>query len=344
MATSRTRLVTGLSSCGVVYVVACSAVPTLSPPSPDDCAAGCFTRARCLPAVSGGVRRRATDPTAACRANPRGPVRAARQGHARTSGAGCRTSGHTGAAGLAAVQGSSFSSFDNHGEALALQLSNEVSSINSSSLDRSGVGMNVVNVVGQRPSWGLVQKTAWEIFVREQSSLAMRFAARVATRTALGIIILMPGNAGTKRGAGEMNEEFRQQVQSRFTPQQIAAMQKDAEEEQAQKDAESVSSGTKSAETKGTPDDPNDPDPEKKNDKPDLQKIHSDETIKKSNKTGYDYWKNKSTDEIVRSLRPGQEEPLTVKPDGRVYQGNTRVLILEERGVNVNSLPRDIIR
>ena len=102
--------------------------------------------------------------------------------------------------------------------------------------------------------------------------------------------------------------------------------------------------GTKSAQTKGTPDDPNDPDPEKKNDKPDLKKIHSDETIKKSNKTGYDYWKNKSTDEIVRSLRPGQEEPLTVKPDGRVYQGNTRVLILEERGVNVNSLPRDIIR
>jgi hypothetical protein len=41
-----------------------------------------------------------------------------------------------------------------------------------------------------------------------------------------------------------------------------------------------------------------------------------------------------STDDIVRSLAPGSPEPLTVKPDGRVFDGNTRVKVLEERVVS----------
>ncbi|MBK9952785.1 MAG: hypothetical protein IPP10_15120 [Candidatus Competibacteraceae bacterium] len=93
---------------------------------------------------------------------------------------------------------------------------------------------------------------------------------------------------------------------------------------------------------KGSPDDPNNPDPGN-NTQPPLKRIHSDDTTKSGNSSSYNYWSNKSTNEIVRSLRPGQEEPLTVKPDGRVYQGNTRILILEERGFNINSLPREII-
>ena len=94
------------------------------------------------------------------------------------------------------------------------------------------------------------------------------------------------------------------------------------------------------ADTKGTGD-PNDPNDDKKSDeKSELKRIHSDETIKSSNKSGYDYWSKKSTDEIVKSLRPGQEEPLTVKPDGRIFQGNTRALILQERGFDINTLPR----
>ena len=39
------------------------------------------------------------------------------------------------------------------------------------------------------------------------------------------------------------------------------------------------------------------------------------------------------------SLAEGKE-PLTVYPDGAVAQGNTRITILMERGVDVNSLPR----
>jgi hypothetical protein len=30
-----------------------------------------------------------------------------------------------------------------------------------------------------------------------------------------------------------------------------------------------------------------------------------------------------------------------VKPDGRIFQGNTRIKVLEERGYPVNDLPRD---
>jgi hypothetical protein len=50
-----------------------------------------------------------------------------------------------------------------------------------------------------------------------------------------------------------------------------------------------------------------------------------------------------STDDIVRSLQPGAERPLTVKPDGRIFEGNTRILILEERGFDINSLPRVVM-
>jgi hypothetical protein len=44
-----------------------------------------------------------------------------------------------------------------------------------------------------------------------------------------------------------------------------------------------------------------------------------------------------------RSLEPGGAEPLKVKPDGRIFDGNIRVFILEQRGYDVNTLPRVII-
>jgi hypothetical protein len=58
-----------------------------------------------------------------------------------------------------------------------------------------------------------------------------------------------------------------------------------------------------------------------------------------------EYHRSRPTDEIVESLRPslGNTEQLRVKPDGRVFQGNTRIKALEERGYPVNDLPRDVI-
>jgi hypothetical protein len=55
------------------------------------------------------------------------------------------------------------------------------------------------------------------------------------------------------------------------------------------------------------------------------------------------FWRQRSTEEIVESLRPGKSEALKVKPDGRILNGNVRVKVLEERGFDSNGLEREII-
>lgn len=48
-----------------------------------------------------------------------------------------------------------------------------------------------------------------------------------------------------------------------------------------------------------------------------------------------------STDKILDSLKPGSDSPLTTYPDGTIAQGNHRVQVLRERGINVDNLPRE---
>jgi len=73
---------------------------------------------------------------------------------------------------------------------------------------------------------------------------------------------------------------------------------------------------------------------------PPLQLLHGPGTLKESS---LDYWRGKSTQEIVDSLKPGQMEPLITRDDGTVLQGNHRIQILMERGYDVNALPREIL-
>jgi hypothetical protein len=47
------------------------------------------------------------------------------------------------------------------------------------------------------------------------------------------------------------------------------------------------------------------------------------------------------TDDIASSLRPGAQEPLIVKPDGTIMNGNTRIAVLRSRGCDVDLLPRE---
>jgi hypothetical protein len=68
-----------------------------------------------------------------------------------------------------------------------------------------------------------------------------------------------------------------------------------------------------------------------------LTMLHPYGTLDKSS---VDHWNNQSTNDIVASLRPGAQEPLTAKPDGTIMDGNTRIAVLESRGYDVNSLPR----
>jgi ParB-like chromosome segregation protein Spo0J len=51
-----------------------------------------------------------------------------------------------------------------------------------------------------------------------------------------------------------------------------------------------------------------------------------------------------STEVLIDSLKPGLAGALKARPDGTVMDGHHRVKVLRDRGVDVNSLPREIIR
>ncbi len=74
---------------------------------------------------------------------------------------------------------------------------------------------------------------------------------------------------------------------------------------------------------------------------PPLKLLHGPEVYKSGLVRGsLEFWRKQSTEKIIKSLKPGAEEPLIVKPDGTIMQGNTRIKVLRERGVDANSLPR----
>lgn len=50
-----------------------------------------------------------------------------------------------------------------------------------------------------------------------------------------------------------------------------------------------------------------------------------------------------STEELVRSLCPGEPGALKVKPDGTIMDGHHRVYLLRERGIDVDALPRELL-
>jgi RHS repeat-associated protein len=57
----------------------------------------------------------------------------------------------------------------------------------------------------------------------------------------------------------------------------------------------------------------------------------------------YSYWNSQSTDAIVRSLMEGSEEgSLLVNAAETILDGNTRVLILKDRGYDIDTLPREV--
>ena len=50
-----------------------------------------------------------------------------------------------------------------------------------------------------------------------------------------------------------------------------------------------------------------------------------------------------STDELKKSLIPGQEHCLKTRPDGTMLDGHHRVHVLRSRGEDVDALPREIV-
>ena len=78
--------------------------------------------------------------------------------------------------------------------------------------------------------------------------------------------------------------------------------------------------------------------------RPPLRRIHTDEMLTTgASRFSLEYWRRRKIEEIIESLRPGNIEALQVKPDGRIFNGNVRVKVLEERGFDINGLEREIV-
>ena len=50
-----------------------------------------------------------------------------------------------------------------------------------------------------------------------------------------------------------------------------------------------------------------------------------------------------TTDSLKKSLAPGQKHCLKAKANGTMMDGHHRIHILKRRGVNVNTLPRELV-
>ena len=56
-----------------------------------------------------------------------------------------------------------------------------------------------------------------------------------------------------------------------------------------------------------------------------------------------DVFNRMSTDDLKKSLAPGQPNSLKARPDGTLLDGHHRVHILRTRGEDVDSLPREVV-
>jgi hypothetical protein len=50
-----------------------------------------------------------------------------------------------------------------------------------------------------------------------------------------------------------------------------------------------------------------------------------------------------STDTLKASLLPGQRDALKARPDGTLLDGHHRIVVLREREVDVDALPRQVV-
>jgi hypothetical protein len=74
---------------------------------------------------------------------------------------------------------------------------------------------------------------------------------------------------------------------------------------------------------------------------PALRPLHPDDTLLVLK---LEQFRRSTTDELCRTLTPGQPGALKVKADGTIMDGHHRIKVLRERGFAVDSLPREIVR
>jgi len=73
---------------------------------------------------------------------------------------------------------------------------------------------------------------------------------------------------------------------------------------------------------------------------PPLQPLHHSSLL---NRTKLNLYARLTTQELLRSLAPGEPGSLKVRSDGTILDGHHRVEILRTRGVDIDQLPREVI-
>ncbi len=71
-----------------------------------------------------------------------------------------------------------------------------------------------------------------------------------------------------------------------------------------------------------------------------LKPLHADNSLSKAKMEQY---AKATTAELIDSLKPGQQGGLKTRADGTIIDGHHRIKILRDRGIDVNSLPRQVI-
>ena len=72
---------------------------------------------------------------------------------------------------------------------------------------------------------------------------------------------------------------------------------------------------------------------------PPLRPLHRDESL---NKVKLAQFERLRSEDLVRSLEPGQSNCLRVRPGGTMLEGHHRIHVLRARGVDVDALPRQV--
>lgn len=73
---------------------------------------------------------------------------------------------------------------------------------------------------------------------------------------------------------------------------------------------------------------------------PPLKSLHTERSLSRSK---LDKFRKASTRDLIDSLRPGRSGSLKTRPAGTILEGHHRILVLRERNVDVDGLPREVL-
>jgi len=71
-----------------------------------------------------------------------------------------------------------------------------------------------------------------------------------------------------------------------------------------------------------------------------LRFLHAEQVL---SQVTLEQFRKVSTPALIESLRPRQSGALGAKADGTVLEGHHRLIVLRERGINIDALPKETL-